>query len=69
MTGVTVSVDGVKVYQFGQSGNIQLQTTISFDPSKSGRYITVARPNQKLLNFCEVQVYGMSLLYFAGIFL
>ena len=69
MTGVTVSVDGVEVYQFEQSGNIQLKTTILFKQPRSGRYITVARPNQTLLNFCEVQVFGTSLLYFIGIFL
>ena len=69
MTGVTVSVDGAEVYQFGQVGMILLKTTIPFDHPRSGRYITVARPNRKLLNFCEVQVFGMSLLYFTGIFL
>ena len=63
MPGVTVSVDGVKVYEFQNTApsTIQLKTTIQVDPPRSGRYVTVARPNKKILHFCEVQVLGMSL--------
>ena len=64
MPGVTVSVDGVEVYRFADPlpATFQLNTTIPFDPPRSGRYVTVARPSKKILHFCEVQVLGMSLL-------
>ena len=63
MPGVTVSVDGVEVYRFADPlpSTFQLRTTIPFDPPRSGRYVTVARPNKTILLICEVQVLGMSL--------
>ena len=63
MPGVTVSVDGVEVYRFADPlpATFQLNTTIQVNPPRSGRYVTVTRPNQYPLQFCEVQVLGMSL--------
>ena len=61
MPGVTVSIDGHVVYTFGAGQNdvIGLVTTIPLEPPRSGHNVTVARPGEHLLNFCEVEVWGM----------